>query len=268
MGFPFERIALWAAARLRPDRCAFLCFLAIGAALSVDPARALVGATDDDKSFASHLVMVVNRGIDQTGFCTGVVIAPRVVLTAAHCLKSVDNMRIGYRGENGEPVFLEIAKAMAHPLYRAESITKRVVSIDLALIETRAPLGPRFSAALLDDSSVATIGQRLRIFGYGVGREGDDKSAGVLRGATLAARAPLNAVLLWAADPSGQGAGACTGDSGGPIVSAESAKVIAITAWSAGAHKGSFCGALTQGALIGPQSDWIAGVLKSWNAAK
>jgi hypothetical protein len=266
MGSPSERVALWAAARRCLDRWVFPRFLAIGVALSAGPAGALVGATEDDKSFASHLVMVINRGIDQTGFCTGVVIAPRVVLTAAHCLKSTDNMRIGYRSENGEPVFLEIAKAVAHPLYRAESITKRVVSIDLALIETRAPLGPRFSPALLDDSGVATLGQRLRIFGYGVGREGDGKSAGVLRGATLTARAPLNAVLLWAADPSGQGAGACTGDSGGPIVSVESAKVMAITAWSAGAHRGSFCGALTQGALIGPQSDWIAGVLKTWDA--
>jgi hypothetical protein len=264
-GYSFRRIFdLAAVAALRNNHRFFCGVLMAGLALAANSAQALVGATDEDKSFASHVVMVVNRGFDQTGFCTGVVIAPRVILTAAHCLKSIDNMRIGYRNENGEPVFLEIAQAVAHPLYHAESIAKRIVSVDLALIETRTPLGARFSPAALDESAESTLGQRLRIFGFGVGREGDDKSAGVLRAATLATRAPLNAVLLWAADPTGQGAGACTGDSGGPIVSEGDGKVLAITAWSAGARRGSFCGALTQGVLIGPRSGWIAGVLNQW----
>jgi hypothetical protein len=86
----------------------------------------------------------------------------------------------------------------------------------------------------------------------------------VLRGARLAARAPLSSILLWADDPEHQGAGACTGDSGGPIVTGGLGKVIAITAWSAGAHVGSRCGALTQGALIAPQAGWIESVLKRW----
>jgi hypothetical protein len=203
--------------------------------------------------------MVVNRGVDQTGFCTGVVIAPRVVLTAAHCLKSIDNMRIGYRAEGGEPVFLEIAKAVAHPLYRAGSIAKRVVSIDLALIETRVPLGARFSPAALDGDDSVAIGQRLKIFGYGVAREGDGKTAGALRAARLTVRGPRSPILLWAEDPDHAGAGACTGDSGGPIVLADSGKVVAITAWSAGDGHGRRCGA-----LVAPQADWIDSVLRQW----
>jgi hypothetical protein len=138
------------------------------------------------------------------------------------------------------------------------------VSIDLALVETRAPLEARFSPAQLDETGEARLGAPLRIFGYGVAREGDGKTAGVLRSAKLETRAPLSPILLWAVDPAHQGAGACTGDSGGPIVSASSGAVVAITAWSAGAGHGGRCGALTQGALVAPQAGWIADVLSRW----
>jgi S1-C subfamily serine protease len=234
------------------------------ALIAAHPAWALVGPAEADNSFASHLVMVLNRGVDRAGFCTGVVVAPRVVLTAAHCIVSIDNMRIYYRGEDGEAVLREIMAAAVHPLYRADAAAKRTKSIDLALIETRLPLAARFSPAALDDSGVAKIGQPLRIFGYGVGREGEGKSAGVLRAAKLAVRAPLSAILIWAEDPQHQGAGACTGDSGGPIVSMDGDRVIAITAWSAGAGHGGRCGALTQGALVAPQAGWIDEILRRW----
>ena len=56
-----------------------------------------------------------------------------------------------------------------------------------------------------------------------------------------------------------------SGDSGGPIVSADDGKVLAITAWSAGAGHGSRCGALTQGALVAPQRAWIDAVLNRWS---
>jgi hypothetical protein len=236
----------------------------LAALLAASPALALVGPAQDDNSFASHLVMVLNRGVDRAGFCTGVVVAPRAVLTAAHCVTSTDNMRIYYRGPGGEPVLQEIAASAVHPLFRADAPAKRAVSIDLALIETRAPLDKRFSPATLDDKGAATVGAALTIFGYGVAREGDGKTAGALRAARLAVRAPLSPILLWAEDPAHSGAGACTGDSGGPIVSAESGKVLAIVAWSAGGGHGQRCGALTQGPLVAPQAGWIGSVLDRW----
>jgi hypothetical protein len=234
------------------------------ALLAARPAAALVGPTEEGNSFASHLVTVLNRGVDRAGFCTGVVLAPRVVLTAAHCVVSIENMRVYYRGPGGEPVLREIAATAIHPLFRADAPAQRVVSIDLALIETRAPLDERFSPAPLDHKGVATIGEALKIFGYGVASEGDGKTAGALRVAKLAVRAPQSSILLWAEDPDHSGAGACTGDSGGPIVSAESGQVLAITAWSAGAGHGRRCGALTQGPLVAPQAAWIDDVLKRW----
>jgi hypothetical protein len=230
------------------------------------PATALVGPSQEDPSFAPHLVMVLNRGVDRAGFCTGVVLSPRVILTAAHCVVATDNMRVYYRGPGGEPVLREIAATAVHPLFHPDAPAKRIVSIDLALIETSAPLDGRFSPAPLDESGVMAIGGALTIFGYGVAHEGDGKTAGTLRAAKLTARAPQSSILLWAEDPDHAGAGACTGDSGGPIVSVASGKVVAITAWSAGDGHSRRCGALTQGPLVAPQAGWIEAVMRRWGA--
>ena len=250
--------------KMQSWRRSWIGLLAAAAACAAgSPARSLVGPASEDRTFAGHVVMVLQRGVDRAGFCTGVVVAPQAVLTAAHCITAIKDMRIHYRDDSGKPVLLEVRAVATHPGYRADAIAKRIVSIDLALVETQTPLEPRFSPAPLDDSGTVAVGQSLRIVGYGVGREGQGASAGVLRSAPLQVRAPLSAVLLWAEDPNGAGAGGCTGDSGGPILSGDGAKVLAITTWSAGTG-GKRCGAVTQGPLLAPQRGWIDGVLKGW----
>jgi hypothetical protein len=235
----------------------------VGFYAMASPALSLVGPSSEDRSLAAHVVMVLKRGVDRAGFCTGVVVAPQVVLTAAHCVTAIRDMRIHYRDDSGQPVFVEVRAVATHPGFRADALTRRVASIDLALVQTQTPLDARFSPADLDDASAVVVGQPLRIAGYGVGREGEGATAGVLRSAALQVRAPLSAILLWAEDPSGQGSGGCTGDSGGPIFSGDGAKVLAITTWSAGTA-GRHCGAVTQGPLIAPQRAWIDSVLKRW----
>ena len=245
-------------------RLPFWLLLCAGICAISSPALALVGPASEDQSFAAHVVMVLKRGGDRAGFCTGVVLAPQVVLTAAHCVAPIKDMRIHYKDDTGRPEIVEVRAVAVHPGFRADALSKRVVSIDLALVETQAPLDARFSAAELDEAGAVAVGQSVRVVGYGLGREGEGTSGGVLRSAALQVRAPLSAILLWAEDPNGAGAGACSGDSGGPILSGDGAKVLAITTWSAGPNRGIHCGAVTQGPLIAPQRAWIDGVLKRW----
>jgi len=233
------------------------CLLAIGSS-----ACAVVGEAREDRGFAAHVVMVLKREGDRAGFCTGVVVAPRTVLTAAHCVVALRDMRIHYRGDDGSPVLIEVESVAVHPGFRADALVKHLASIDLALVRT-APLDARFSAAPLDETGTVAVGEPVRILGYGVAREGDGASAGVLRGAALRVRAPLSKVLLWAEDPDGGSAGGCTGDSGGPILSQDGARVLAITTWSAGA-RGKRCGVVTQGPLVAPQRAWIDAILARW----
>ena len=66
----------------------------------------------------------------------------------------------------------------------------------------------------------------------------------------------VSTVLIWAADPAGREAGACSGDSGAPIWSADGSTAIAIVAWAQAPH-GRGCGGLTQGPLLAPLKGWI-----------
>jgi hypothetical protein len=229
---------------------------------SVD-ARAIVGRSEDADAFADRIVMVLSRGAEGSGFCTGVVLTRRIVLTAAHCLRGPSDTLVFYRDGAGEPVTAPVVATKAHPLYRADAIARRVVSIDLGLLEIATPLPDTFHPAELGDRGVE-VGEAVTTAGFGVAREGEPKSGGSPRAAALRVREPASKVLLWAEDPDHAGSGACAGDSGAPIFAADQRAVLALVAWTAGA-KGHKCGVLTQGPLIAPVRDWIEGVLADWN---
>jgi hypothetical protein len=219
------------------------------------PAHALVGAEPDSR-FADRVAMVLIRGGDKAGFCSALVLSPRVLLTAAHCLRPLRDMAVHYRDAADGAVIIPIDAAIAHPLYRADAIKARVESIDLALIRTARPLSSRFAGAAIADGRPPAIGASAIVSGYGAAREGDWSSGGELRSVTLAVREPASTVLIWAADPTGRAAGACSGDSGAPIWSADGSAAIAIVAWAQAAH-GRGCGGLTQGPLLAPLKNWI-----------
>ena len=240
-----------------------LAWLAAASLGWVAPAVAVVGASDEDARFANHVVMVLTRGADKAGFCSGVVLGPRVVLTAAHCLRPAKDMLVHYRDEAGKPVVVAVQAAAAHPLYHADAIAQRVVSIDLAMVETRTPLASRFTAARLASGDGPAVGETTILAGYGIAREDEPLTGGALRSARLRVRAPLSRILLWAEDADQAGAGACAGDSGGPLFSGDGETVLAIVAWSSG-PRGRHCGALTQGPLIAPQRGWIDATLARW----
>jgi hypothetical protein len=224
-------------------------------ASAVSPAHALVGATPDSR-FADRVAMVLMRGSGEAGFCTALIIDARTVLTAAHCLRKVSDMAVHYRDASGAPVVVPVEAAAPHPQYRENAIRDRVESIDVALIRTARPLDARFSGAALASGEGPAVGEPVILTGFGTDREGDWKSGGTLRSVALAVRAPASSVLLWAADPDGRPAGACSGDSGAPIWSADGKTALAIAAWAQAQH-GRGCGGLTQGPLLAPLRGWI-----------
>ena len=230
---------------------------------AVVQAQALVGPAEDGGALEAQTLMVLKRSRAGAGFCTGVVVARNVVLTAAHCVTKLDDVRVHFHERAGQPMLWPVNAIAVHPQYRANAIKTRERSIDLALVRMVDPLPERFAPARLSSSGVSA-GMRLRIAGYGVSREGWGDTSGVLRAGTLVVREPLSAVILWAEDPLKKGLGACTGDSGGPIFDESGATLVAVTDWSAGDGHGSTCGKLTQGALIAPQRGWIDSVLAGW----
>ena len=222
-------------------------------------AVAVLGGRDDPGPMARRSVMVLDsRG----GVCSGVVLARDVVLTAAHCVTGAPEHRVHFRDAAGAPVLIVPSAKAVHPGYDASAIERRRRSIDLALIRLPEPLPARFDAATLASEGAAKD-ERIVLGGWGVLREGDSRTTGTFRTASLGVVEPYgpSRILIWAQDPARAGAGACRGDSGGPIARADA--VVAVTTWASGAG-GRDCGGFTQGVLVGPQRDWIDRTMKGW----
>ena len=246
-----------------PTRCR-AAFAALAITCLAGPAGAVVGGREGGPLAGSTLMVLNARG----GVCTGIVLSARAILTAAHCTDGGVDLRIHWRGGDGQPVLIEPAAVSRHPEFRADSISSRRRSIDLALIRTREPLPGRFASASLVDGSLPRAGAPVELAGYGVSREGDARTTGTYRAAGLSVVEPYGPgrVLIWASDPAGggkrPGAGACQGDSGGPLT-LDGHGVVAVTSWSTG-PSGKHCGLLTQGVLVGPQRSWIDRTLSAW----
>lgn len=228
-------------------------------AFASQSALALVGASEPaSQGVAASAVMVLKQGGGGAGFCTGVALSRTAVLTAGHCAHGARKLAVNVGGY-GKPLLIAVQGASVHPEFVADAARKRVRSIDLAILRLAEALPASIAIARLDTRGAFKPGQRLTVAGFGLTREGDERSAGQLRTGVLEAREPVSRILLWARDPNAKGFGACTGDSGGPIFAADGS-VAAITTWSTGEGKRT-CGALTQGALVAPQRGWIERVL-------
>jgi Trypsin len=159
--------------------------------------------------------------------------------------------------------------AAVHPAFVPGTTPRTQPGVDLAILKLERPLGPDF--APLDPTRTARVGSGASVIlaGFGVVAEGRKRTARTLRQTHLVALGPMqimNRVLVVAdgerlAETSG--AGACRGDSGGPILAggAGGYRLLGIVSWSSGAVTStvpSACGGLTAVTPIAEHAGWIA----------
>ena len=220
------------------------------------PAHALIGGQPAPGNIAAQTALIVStRGAS----CTGAVLTRDLVLTAAHCVAPKSDYAIVVFEVTG-PKIVPISRVELHPRFDPDHFRTRKPTPDLALVKISAPLPASFRAArLARDGSAPRAGDNFTLAGYGVTAEGDGASAGKLNTLTLPAIGntidDTGVIMVRLAANSGKSAGACTGDSGGPVYRGD--EVAAVIGWSTG-KSGQGCGSVTGATLVAKQLDWIA----------
>lgn len=232
------------------------------------PASAVVGNAPalNDGVGRSVVTIVGSRG----NFCSGALIAPKLVLTAGHCVQPGVDYRIVEYDRDRKPVLKTVRRVAVHPGFSMQSILAHRATADVALLEMEAPAGDRVPAALGVPQSPLAAGNAFTVAGIGVAIPGDGKSGGVVRAAPLVATGTPGTLQIRLVDPATQGArpglGGCTGDSGGPAfeMQAQGQVLIGVISWSTGPNLGDGCGGMTGVTPLTLYRDWVVQTARQW----
>jgi secreted trypsin-like serine protease len=241
------------------------------ALLSAAPVYAIVGGgvPSADGVGRSVVTIVGSRG----NFCTGAVIAPKIVLTAAHCVQPGSDYKIVEYGADKQPSLQDVKSVAIHPGFNMQAMLAHRATADLALLQFDAPAKGKTPAAVGAPNIPIIVGSRFTIAGIGVTVRGDGKSGGGIRVAGLVATGKPGTLQIRLVDPVGQGTrdglGACTGDSGAPVFEDKQTgpAIIGVVSWSTGPNGSAGCGGLTGVTPLTLYRDWLVQTARQWGAA-
>ena len=240
------------------------CFLAIAAA---QPALAVVGGVDSRDALgarASTVRVETSRG----ELCSGAVIAPEIVLTAAHCLMGGGSISVVSLDTRFRARRQMVVAVLPHPSFVPGTTPRTQPGTDLALLRLAQPL-PRDIEPLTLGSGLWQ-GETITMAGYGLSAENNKRTARRLRETQLvnAGNYTTQNTVKVAVDAENRGetpgAGACRGDSGGPVLrgsGTRSRDLVGIVSWSSGPLKTQarrICGGFTAITPVSDYRGWIA----------
>jgi secreted trypsin-like serine protease len=210
------------------------------------------GAPLADQALARHVVLIVGG----RALCTGVAIAPDLVLTAAHCVLSNGKYRlVSFEGRRS--AIRDVVSVAPHPQF-----SPIAESPDLALVKLAGQAAPKLTPVPFSERRVPpAVGDRFIVAGFGVGVQGDRRTAGKLRAATLVATDRPSSQQFSLIDPRklGQsaGLGVCNGDSGGPVLDERDRALVGIVSWSSRTDGEPVCGFVSGVVPLARYRHWI-----------
>ena len=267
---PIRRLAMKAARGIAAAMKILARIIAGLVLLAVAPANAIVGGGAPSASGVGRSVVTIvgSRG----NFCTGAVIAPKIVLTAAHCVQPGADYKIVEYGADKQPSLQDVKSVAIHPAFNMQAMLAHRATADVALLQLGAPAKGKTPSTLGLPNIPIVVGSRFTIAGIGVTVHGDGKSGGTIRAAGLVATGKPGTLQIRLVDPVNQGArdglGACTGDSGGPVFEDKQsgAAIIGVVSWSTGPNGSAGCGGLTGVTPLTLYRDWLLQTARQWGA--
>lgn len=211
-----------------------------GAAASGGARASVIGGTPaSTEQFPS--LAYIEAGNKRSGFaCTGTVVAPRIVLTAAHCAESIET------GVFSKPAEYAVAIGVANPKQAGPdnvfgvvathvfpSFDPGVIHGDAAILVLDRPTSaPPLALAGAADAALYAGGTAVSVAGWGLTAAGNRQAPANLRSATMVVQddgtckrrtrgfykeySPAQQLCLLS--PPANKSGTCFGDSGGPAI--------------------------------------------------
>ena len=192
------------------------------------------------------------------GRCSGVAIAPRVVMTAAHCaMPGAGRARIG--SVDFGDVIPSATTASIVDLWIDRRYDPAQTAFDLALLRLDRDAPATIPIA---DATEFPVGLPVTIVGYGLTSPGDAASYGTRRSISLATDPSMTSIgtsFTLFGSPAGS---TCTGDSGGGVLFVSTGAVELVGVVSSGTE---LCDGNINVAVAGADPKDVATVLAAWS---
>jgi len=267
--------------------CAAVAALALAAAAPAEPTAqaSIVGGRAGSIAEFPSLAFIEAREGDHGFACTGTVVAPRVVLTAAHCVENLD------RGGLTPAPDYALASGVTSP---EEAKTENVFRVAEAhvfpgfdpgslhgdagiLILDRPTSAPVLALAGAGDAALYEGGATVQLAGWGLTRANAKRGPSGLRTTSMVVQSPgfcktkthgyyspfSTTAQMCTLDLPAKKSGGCFGDSGGPVIAQRpDGTTVELGVISTG---GDFCS--TQRPNVMTRADFVSGWVTEWIAA-
>jgi secreted trypsin-like serine protease len=267
--------------------CAFLVALALPAAAAAEPtaqASIVGGRASSVAEFPSLAYIEAREG--KHGFaCTGTVVAPRVVLTAAHCVENLEHGGLTQARQyalatgvtspeeaQAEDIF-RVAEAHVFPGFDPGTLHGDAG----ILILDRPTTAPVLALAGPGDAALYAGGAPVQLVGWGLTRANAEQGPTGLRATSMVVQAPSfckakthgyyspfsPTAQMCTLDTPSKRSGGCFGDSGGPAIGQRpDGTPVELGVISTG---GSFCSTKRPNVLT--RADYVSAWVGEWIAA-